>query len=259
MRWTSPHDAGYVRALILVALAAVLLAGGALLWLVLGAGVDSEELAQEETSREPPPRRPGTAPQLVVPHTARPPGSGVSALRSAQRAQKYMGHLRQGSRQDKQASKIKVTVVGPAAPEGINPDIWAPMNELMPQFARCYQRRLLDKPGIQGKLVLTLNVVPGKGEGIARGEIHKDSTIDDFQLQECILERLVTLRFPLALAEAREKGVYPIVLRPGAPAAAPSPAPGPPSLPHPPENSPPPPPPGMPSKQGPPPGAAHPH
>jgi len=101
------------------------------------------------------------------------------------------------------------------------------MNEVLPGVTRCYQRRLLEKPGLQGKLVLSLSMVAATGHAKARGDVHKDSTIKDYKLQQCVLKRLSTAGFPMPLAEMKLKATYPIVLRPGAVQA--SAAPGPPS------------------------------
>ena len=217
------HETGSARAVILVGLAGMLVAAAALLWLVLGAGAPSEEEGDEQVVEPPPRPPPASGPQLAVRHSEPPPKAGGSMLKSSQRVQKLMGHLRKGAKSEDElaakgpASRIKVTVKGPPSPPaGMNPDIWVHMNEVLPGFTRCYQQRLLEKPGVRGKLVLSLSMVAGDGHATAKGDIHKDSTIKDFKLQQCILKRLAGAMFPLPLAEAKLKVTYPVVLQPGA-------------------------------------------
>ncbi len=211
------HEAGRAAALLLAALALVLVAAGALLWLVLGGGEpDAEEQPEEPAAVEPPPQRPGVAPRLVAPHVERPEQPGKSMLKSSQRIQRLMGHLRKGaSYLDDKAAKIKVTVKGPAAPQGINPEIWAPLTETLPDITRCYQRRLLDSPGLKGKLVLSMSMVEGAGVARAKTKFLNHSTIKDPTFRKCVLEKLAGAAFPLGLAAAGEGAVYPLVFQPG--------------------------------------------
>ena len=227
LRSSQIRQAGSARVFILVGLGGLLLAAAVLLWLVLGAGASTADEADgEEVVEVPPPPPPASGPQLVVRPTEPPPGAGGSMLKSAQRVHKLMGHLHKGAKSEDElakkgpGSRIKVTVTGPPSPpDGMNPDIWAHMNEVLPRFSRCYQQRLLEKPGLKGKLVLSLSLslsrVPGEGHATASGDIHKDSTIKDFKLQQCVLKRLAVARFPAPLAETKERATYPIVLQPG--------------------------------------------
>lgn len=211
------HDDGRAGALLLVVLALVLVAAAALLWLVLGGDEpDIDEQPEESAVVEPPPERPGVAPRLVAPHIERPDQPGKSMLQSSQRMQRLLGHLRKGASQmDDKAAKIKVTVKAPAAPQGINPEIWAPLTETLPGITLCYQRRLMDSPGLRGKLILSLAMVEGQGVARARTKILNHSTIKDPVFRSCVLGKLAGAAFPQGLAAAKEGAIYPLVFQPG--------------------------------------------
>ena len=221
-------ESGSAGTWVLLALGLVLLAGGALLWLVLGTREtpddDHEEPAQQHA--EPPPEPAHARPRLTVRHGEPGPGRpGGSMLKSSQRAHQLVGQTRQGlknaqARADK-GKHLKVTVAGPPTADGMNADIWLSTRGLLPQLTRCYQARLVDRPGLAGRLMLALSTrADGEHAGF-HAELTRGSTIRDFKLQQCILQRLQAARLPLPLADVKDQVVYPLTLRPG---AAPAPA-----------------------------------
>jgi len=206
------QDSG--RAWLFVICGVALLAGAVVLLMVLGSGGPEDEEGEEEPvevkgpsgqeltreelararERNPEDRR------LVV----RPSGHG-GLLKSSQRTQHLIRQVRLGGKTNDQiialqlkGKRIQVTVSGPSMAKGkMDGDRWEIMKENLPKFASCYQDRLVEKPGLTGKVVLDITIKPRtKEEMQAVGTVAKASTIKDFKLQQCILQRLSSVPFP---------------------------------------------------------------
>ena len=199
------------RTWIFVVCGVALLAGAVALLLVLRSGSSEDE--DEDEVQEGVARQPGREVERAASHrehedrrlVVKPSSVKGGLLKSAQRSQHLIRQIKLGGQTNDQilalqlqGKNVQVTVTGPSRGAGkMDGDRWEIMKENLPKFARCYQDRLAQKPGLSGKLVLDIIIKPrNKGECRAVGAVSKSTTIKDFKLQQCILQRLASVPFP---------------------------------------------------------------
>lgn len=88
--------------------------------------------------------------------------------------------------------------------------IKAVMNKNASGFKYCYERSLAKNPSLQGKVTISFTI--GTKGTVTRAEV-KGTSLDDAEVEKCILNRMKKLRFPKPKGGA-VKVSYPLIFKP---------------------------------------------
>ena len=147
-------------------------------------------------------------------------GGGASPVEGPAPSAVDIGSLRQRNlkeaRLDKEASipslvRLSVTTDSAQASGAFDPDLLSRVIQSHAEELRdCYERALVRKPGLAGKVLIRLLVGP---DGRAKNTDVLRSTVGDRGLESCILERIATWSFPLPEGE-RNAVQFPLIFTP---------------------------------------------
>ncbi len=117
----------------------------------------------------------------------------------------------QGKNYVKYASSITGDSLGADVQEGLTKDeVGEVIHKHMSEIRYCYETAMMRTPDIEGKLIVDFTI---GGNGMVKATAVKTSTIPDPRLDDCILRRLVTWKFPLPKGGIDVAVSYPFIFK----------------------------------------------
>lgn len=106
---------------------------------------------------------------------------------------------------------VAFDAAGASVDEGLTKDeVGEVIHRHMSEVRYCYESAMIRQPDVEGKLITSFTI---NGQGIVASSAVKDSTLPDPRLDDCILRRLASWKFPLPRGGVDVSVTYPFVFK----------------------------------------------